>query len=106
MLAAKRSIVTVEEIVDELHGAYNDIVLPHWVISAVCEVPRGAHPSYAQGYYKRDNRFYTEWDNISRERDSFTAWINDFVFGTPDHAGFMKKFDASRAAAGKEAAHE
>lgn len=101
VLAAKRSIVTVEEVVEELRGEYNDIVLPHWVISAVCEVPRGAHPSYAQGYYKRDNRFYTEWDVISRERESFAAWIDEFVLGTRDHGAFMQKFDAARAAQSK-----
>ena len=98
VLAAKRSIVTVEEIVDKLEGAYNDIVLPHWVISAVCAVPQGAHPSYAQGYYQRDNAFYTEWDEISRERASFQAWIDEYVLGTRDHAEFMARFNAARAA--------
>jgi glutaconate CoA-transferase subunit A len=103
VLAAKRSIVTVEEVVDKLEGAYNDIVLPHWVISAVCKVPHGAHPSYAQGYYRRDNAFYTEWDEIAREREGFLAWISEFVLGTRDHAEFMTKFmtkfNAARAAA-------
>lgn len=98
VLAAKRSIVTVEEVVDELKGAYNDIVLPHWVISAVCEVPQGAHPSYAQGYYRRDNAFYTEWDSIAGERERFLAWLAEFVLGTGDHAQFMHKFQAARAA--------
>ena len=103
VLAAKRSIVTVEEIVDKLEGAYNDIVLPHWVISAVCAVPQGAHPSYAQGYYRRDNAFYTEWDEISRERAGFQAWIDEYVLGTRDHAEFMAKFKAARAARKQQA---
>ncbi len=80
VLAAKRSIVTVEEIVDDLRTtSYNSIVLPHWTITAIACVPGGAHPSYAQGYYKRDNSFYIAWDKISRERDSFLAWMKDNV---------------------------
>jgi len=80
VLAAKRSIVTVEEIVDTLapHSP-NAVILPGWTVSAVVHVPGGAHPSYAQGYYKRDNAFYKRWDAISRERDSFRAWINEHV---------------------------
>lgn len=108
VLAARRSIVTVEEIVDTLEGQFNDIVLPHWVVTAVCEVPQGAHPSYAQGYYRRDNAFYQEWDAISGERESFLAWIDEFVLGTRDHAEFMARFNAARAVrqAGEKAAHE
>ena len=52
---------------------------PGWTVSAVVQVPGGAHPSYAQGYYKRDNTFYKKWDLISRERDSFRAWIDEYV---------------------------
>ncbi len=80
VLAAKRSIVTVEEIVDTLapHSP-NAVILPGWTVSAVVHVPGGAHPSYAQGYYKRDNGFYKRWDAISRERDSFRAWIDEHV---------------------------
>lgn len=73
VLAAKRAIVTVEEIVDALEAPPNAVVLPSWVIDAVCLVPGGAHPSFAQGYSRRDNRFYKEWDPISRERDTFLA---------------------------------
>jgi glutaconate CoA-transferase, subunit A len=54
-------------------------ILPHWTVSAVAEVPGGARPSYAHGYYKRDNAFYTAWDNIARERESFLAWIEEHV---------------------------
>jgi glutaconate CoA-transferase subunit A len=80
VLAAKRSIVTVEEIVDDFGArSANAIILPSWTVGAVVEVPGGAHPSYAHGYYKRDNAFYQAWDAISRERDSFRAWIDEHV---------------------------
>ncbi|WP_267549290.1 CoA transferase subunit A [Rhizobium rhizogenes] len=80
VLAAKRSIVTVEEIVDELKPASpNSVVLPTWAVTAVAQVPGGAFPSYAQGYYKRSNAFYIAWDEIARDRDSFLAWIDERV---------------------------
>ena len=75
VLASKRSIVTLEEIVDGFETQSNAVVLPHWVVTAVCEVPGGAHPSYALGYTRRDNAFYQEWDSITRERESFEAWM-------------------------------
>jgi glutaconate CoA-transferase subunit A len=79
-LGAKRTIVTVEEIVDDLQaGSYNSVILPGWTLGAIVAVPGGAHPSYAQGYYKRDNGFYIAWDKISRDRDSFLAWMKDNV---------------------------
>jgi glutaconate CoA-transferase subunit A len=90
VLAAQRSIVTVEEIVDDLAAPPNAVVLPTWVISAVCEVPRGAHPSYAHGYYGRDNTFYKDWDAISRTREGFLAWMNRHVLGTRDFAEFQQ----------------
>lgn len=74
-LAAKRTIVTVEELVDELHTPYGAIVLPGWVITAVAEVPGGAHPSYAAGYSVRDNAYYQRWDAISRDRSAFGEWL-------------------------------
>ncbi|MFW2373143.1 MAG: CoA transferase subunit A [Gammaproteobacteria bacterium] len=89
-LAAKRVIVTVEEIVDELNAPMNACVLPHWVVSAVCEEPGGAHPSYAHGYYPRDNSFCKAWDGISRDRDTFTAWMNKHVLGTDNFAEFKR----------------
>lgn len=80
VLAAKRAIVTVEEIVDDLGaGSRNSVVLPHWTISAVVAVPGGAHPSYALGYYPRDNGFYQAWDEIARDRDAFLAWMQAHV---------------------------
>jgi glutaconate CoA-transferase subunit A len=84
VLAAVRSIVTVEEVVDRLDAPPNAVVLPHWAITAVCEVTRGASPSYAQGYYVRDNAFYRQWDEISRDRDTFLGWLDRHVRGTAD----------------------
>jgi glutaconate CoA-transferase subunit A len=80
VLACKRSLVTVEEIVDDLGPrSFNACILPHWTVTAIAVVPGGAHPSYAQGRYKRDNAFYEAWDAISRDRDSFKAWIDEHV---------------------------
>ncbi len=90
VLAAKAAIVTVEEIVDDLAAPMNACVLPHWVLSAVCVVPNGAHPSYAHGYYGRDNAFCKAWDAISRDRDTFLAWMKQHVLGTKDHAEFLR----------------
>jgi glutaconate CoA-transferase subunit A len=76
VLAAKRAIVTVEEIVDDFgERSPNACILPSWTVAAIAEVPGGAFPSYAFGYYKRDNAFYKAWDAIARERDSFRAWM-------------------------------
>lgn len=75
VLASKRSIVTVEEIVDDLGAPMNSVILPGWTVTAVCAAPRGAWPSYAQGYYGRDNKFYTDWEAIGRDRDKFQEWI-------------------------------
>lgn len=90
VLAAKRAIVTVEEIVGELDAPPNACVLPGWVVDAVCPVPFGAHPSYAQGYYERDNRFYRAWDAISRDRERFRAWMERHVLGTADFAEYLR----------------
>ena len=90
VLAAKAAIVTVEEIVDDLGAPMNACFLPHWALSAVCEVPRGAHPSYAYGYYGRDNAFCKSWDAISRERETFLEWMKKHVLGTKTHAEYMK----------------
>ena len=80
VLAARRAIVTVEEIVDSLRPpGPNAVVLPHWTITAIALAPGGARPSYAQGYYGRDNAFYADWDTISRDRDAFLAWMEAHV---------------------------
>jgi glutaconate CoA-transferase subunit A len=76
VLASKRSIVTVEEIVDDFGPrSFNAVILPGWTVGAIVKVPGGAYPSYAQGYYKRDNAFYISWDKIARERETFLAWM-------------------------------
>lgn len=80
VLAAARAVVTVEEIVDDLRPASpNSVVLPAWTIDAITEAPGGARPSYAHGYYRRDNAFYTAWDGIARERETFQAWMRQHV---------------------------
>lgn len=87
VLASRRSVVTVEEIVDELDPRPGAVVLPTWTVSYVALAPGGAHPSYALDYSVRDNDFYVAWDAISRDRDSFTAWLDAEVFGSADRAG-------------------
>ncbi len=86
VLSAKRAIVTVEEIVDELGDTMNATVLPSWVLSAVCEVPGGARPSYAHGYYERDNAAYLAWDKISADRRTFDAWLTANIEPPKDFA--------------------
>jgi glutaconate CoA-transferase, subunit A len=98
-LASARTIVTVEEIVDELVQRPGGVVLPTWVVDAVALAPRGAHPSYAHGYYDRDNAFYVGWDAISRDRDTFTAWMERHVLDTAD----IEEYHRSLALAGAEA---
>jgi glutaconate CoA-transferase subunit A len=90
VLASRRSIVLVEETVDQFEPHVNGQVLPSWVIDAVAVVPGGPHPSYAEGYSERDNAFYAAWDPISRDRDRFEAWIDRHVRGTTDHAGYLE----------------
>ncbi len=80
VLAAKRAIVTVEELVTDLNAPPNAVVLPSWVVTAVCEVKGGAFPSYAQGYYPRNNAFYKAWDAIARERDTFRGLDRTVTF--------------------------
>lgn len=82
VLASTRSIATVEEVVDELDSVPGATVIPFWVLDAVCESRGGAHPSYAHGYYERDNAFYLGWDAISRNRDAFREWMERHVLGT------------------------
>ena len=88
VLAAKRSLVTVEEIVDDLElRSPNAVVLPSWVITAIALAPGGARPSYAHGYYSRDNSFYVAWDEIAKDRARFEAWMKQNVLDrVPVHA--------------------
>jgi len=79
VLAAKRSLVTVEEIVDSLDPVPGAVLLPSWVVDAVAVAPGGAKPSYAHGYYERDNAAYRAWDAVSRDRETFSAWLEELV---------------------------
>ena len=79
VLASRRSIVTVEEVVKRLEPRPNAVFLPGWAVTAVSPSPGGAHPSYAHGYYERDNAFYVRWDEISRDRDLFQEWMRRHV---------------------------
>jgi glutaconate CoA-transferase subunit A len=90
VLAARHSIVTVEERVDGLDAAPNACILPHWVVDAVCLVPRGAMPSYAHGYYDRDNVFYRRWDTISRDREIFVEWTREHILNTADFSEYLR----------------
>jgi glutaconate CoA-transferase subunit A len=93
VLAAKRSIVTVEECVESLDAPPNACILPSWVVDAVCLVPRGAQPSYAHGYYERDNIFYRQWDDISRDRATFTAWIDRHILQTKTFEEYRRRLN-------------
>jgi glutaconate CoA-transferase subunit A len=84
VLASTRSLVTVEEIVPRLEPRPGAVVLPSWTVTAVSHAPGGAHPSYAHGYYGRDNAFYVGWDEISRDRDRFRSWMQRHVLETAD----------------------
>jgi glutaconate CoA-transferase, subunit A len=97
VLGAQRSIVTVEEIVEELDQKPGSTQLPAWTVTAVCECPGGAHPSYSHGYYDRDNAFYVSWDGISRDRDRFLAWMQAHVLDTTDVAEYHRTLSESEA---------
>jgi glutaconate CoA-transferase subunit A len=91
--AASRVIVVVEELVDEavIRADPNRTVLPSRIVDAVVVEPYGAHPSFAQGYYDRDNAFYVEWDAIARDAGRTAAWLDEFVYGVEDRAGYMER---------------
>lgn len=92
-LAARRVIVTAEEIVppEVIRRDPNRTLLPGFLVTAICHVPYGAHPSYAQGYYDRDNAFYVEWDSISRDPSRLQAWLEEWVYGVPDRAAYWER---------------
>jgi glutaconate CoA-transferase subunit A len=96
--AAARVIVVVEELVDAevVRADPNRTLLPGIKVDAVVVCPRGAHPSYAQGYYDRDNRFYLEWDRISRDPEVLEAWLDEWVHGTRDHSEYVEKLGVER----------
>lgn len=98
-LAASKVIVTVEEIVDSLDAPMNACVLPTWVLTCVCEVPGGAHPSYAHGYYSRDNAFCKAWDAISKDYEVFRRWMTNHVLETKDFAEYRRSLQTEGALA-------
>ncbi len=96
-LAARRAIVTVEEVVDRFEPRPFQIVLPSVAVDAVAVVPNGAHPSYAFGYYDRDNAFYGAWDEVSRDRERFTDWMERHVLGVEDFVEHKRSIWGERA---------
>jgi glutaconate CoA-transferase subunit A len=91
--AAKRVILTAEEIVDEsiIRSDPNRTLIPGLIVDAVCEVPHCAHPSYTQGYYDRDNSFYLKWDQISSSREATMSYLDEWVYGVQDRAEYWEK---------------
>jgi glutaconate CoA-transferase, subunit A len=98
VLAAKRALVTVEEVVEDFGPrSLNATILPSWTVTAIAHVPGGAHPSYAHGYYMRDNAYYKAWDAIARDRDGFLSWMKANVL---DKGPEVFKAQRERLAAG------
>jgi glutaconate CoA-transferase subunit A len=91
--ASKRVIVVVEELVDEsaVRADPNRTLIPGMIVNTVVVEPWGAHPSYAQGYYDRDNEFYVSWEPISRDREKLQAYLDEFVYGVPDRQAYLAK---------------
>jgi glutaconate CoA-transferase subunit A len=98
--AAHKVIVVVEEIVDEsvIRSDPNRTLIPGLIVDAVVHVPYGAHPSYVQGYYDRDNVFYLMWDALSRDQERVQAWLDEWVYNLPDHAAYMRKLGTETVA--------
>ena len=96
--AAKKVILSTEEIVDEriIRSDPNRTLIPDFVVHAVVHEPWCAHPSYVQGYYDRDNEFYMQWDEITKEHDSTMKYLDEWVFGVEDRAAYMKKLPAEK----------
>ncbi|MEH6477719.1 MAG: CoA-transferase [Sneathiella sp.] len=99
VLAAKRAVVTVEEVVDDFDDVHvNACILPRWAVSSVCVVEGGAHPSYAHGYYVRDNAAYVEWDKIASDRTRFQEWMQTNVLDVDENI-FVARINALKGAA-------
>ncbi|MAO65457.1 MAG: 3-oxoadipate--succinyl-CoA transferase subunit A [Balneola sp.] len=95
-MAAKKIIVTVEEIVDSFEdGDVNATIIPHWLVTAISEVPGGSKPSYAMGYYKRNNEFYKQWDEISQDRDRFHEWMDTYVTKVENFNEHLQKLEVN-----------
>lgn len=91
--AAQHVVVVVEEVVDEdvIRRDPNRTMIPGLIVDAVVHEPYGAHPSYVQGYYDRDNEFYLAWDERSRDHAAVVAWLEEWVYGLPDRAAYLDK---------------
>jgi glutaconate CoA-transferase subunit A len=98
--AADRVVIVVEELVDEavIRADPNRTIIPGLIVDAVVVEPYGAHPSYVQGAYDRDNRFYLDWDPISRDEAAVQQWLRDWVYDLPDRAAYIEKLGAERLA--------
>jgi glutaconate CoA-transferase subunit A len=95
VLSARRSLVTVERVVDRFTPRPGSVVLPSWAVTAVSLVPGGAHPSYAQDIYGRDDGFYAQWEKLSRDRTTFQSWMERCVLGVSDVEGYRRAVAAS-----------
>ena len=93
-------IVVVEELVDEavVRADPNRTVIPGLIVDAVVVEPYGAHPSYVQGAYDRDNRFYLDWDPISRDEETTQAWLGEWVYDLDGRPAYVEKLGADRIA--------
>jgi glutaconate CoA-transferase subunit A len=91
--AAKHVIVVVEEIVDEsvIRADPNRTLIPGLIVDAVVHEPYGAHPSYVQGYYDRDNESYLAWDKLSQDHAAVVAWLDEWVYGLEDFGAYVSK---------------
>ncbi len=96
--ASKKVIISAEEIVDEsvIRSDPNRTLIPDFVVHAVVHEPWCAHPSYTQGYYDRDNEFYMQWDEITKEHDTTMKYLDEWVFGVEDRAAYMRKLSAEK----------
>jgi glutaconate CoA-transferase subunit A len=92
--AAKNVIVVVEELVEEtvIRADPNRTVIPGMIVDAVVVEPFGAHPSFAQGYYDRDNAFYLAWNDVSKDEQKLQGYLDDWVFGVPDRRSYVEKY--------------
>jgi glutaconate CoA-transferase subunit A len=98
--ASRKVVIIVEEIVDEavIRHDPNRTLIPGLIVDAIVHEPYGAHPSYVQGYYDRDNAFYLAWDKISRDQAAVEAWLGEWVHGVPDRTSYLEKLGQERLA--------
>ncbi|MDX1416257.1 MAG: CoA-transferase [Candidatus Promineifilaceae bacterium] len=96
--ASGKVVVIVEEIVEEdvIRSDPNRTLIPGLIVDAVVSEPLGAHPSYVQGYYDRDNQFYLDWDRISRSQEKTEEWLKEWVYAIPDRAAYLHKLGQAR----------